>query len=75
MIAAKVYYMIDFFRRNGVSVKIRLTRMGTKKKPHYRVVVVDSRKKRDGAYIENVGVYHLVRQGSTSITYSEGPSE
>jgi len=41
-----------------VSVKIRLTRMGTKKKPFYRVVVVDSRKKRDGAYIENLGIYH-----------------
>jgi small subunit ribosomal protein S16 len=40
-----------------VSVKIRLTRVGTKKKPYYRVVVVDSRKKRDGAFIENVGVY------------------
>ena len=41
-----------------MSVKIRLTRMGTKKKPYYRLIVVDSRKKRDGAYIENVGVYH-----------------
>ncbi len=41
-----------------MSVKIRLTRMGTKKKPFYRVVVVDSRKKRDGAYIENLGIYH-----------------
>lgn len=41
-----------------MSVKIRLTRMGTKKRPYYRIVVVDSRKKRDGAYIENVGVYH-----------------
>ena len=40
-----------------MSVKIRLTRVGTKKKPYYRVVVVDSRKKRDGAFIENVGVY------------------
>ena len=55
--------MIEFFRRSGVSVKIRLTRMGTKKKPYYRIVVVDSRKKRDGAYIENVGVYHPLKKG------------
>ena len=38
-------------------VKIRLTRMGKKKQPTYRVVVVDSRKPRDGAYIEQIGRY------------------
>ena len=38
-------------------VKIRLTRMGKKKQPTYRVVVVDSRKPRDGAYIEQIGLY------------------
>ena len=38
-------------------VKIRLTRMGKKKQPSYRVVVVDSRKPRDGAYIEQIGRY------------------
>jgi len=40
-----------------MSVKIRLTRMGKKKQPSYRVVVVDSRKPRDGAYIEQIGFY------------------
>lgn len=40
-----------------MSVKIRLTRMGKKKQPSYRVVVVDSRKPRDGAYIEQIGRY------------------
>lgn len=40
-----------------MSVKIRLTRMGKKKQPSYRVVVVDSRKPRDGKYIEQIGRY------------------
>ena len=38
-------------------VKIRLTRMGKKKQPTYRVVMMDSRKPRDGAYIEQIGFY------------------
>jgi small subunit ribosomal protein S16 len=38
-------------------VKIRLTRMGKKKQPTYRVVVMDSRKPRDGKYIEQIGRY------------------
>ncbi len=38
-------------------VKIRLMRMGAKKNPHYRVVVVDARKKRSSDYIESLGYY------------------
>lgn len=38
-------------------VKIRLTRMGSKRNPHYRIVVVDSRKKRSSDYIEQIGYY------------------
>lgn len=41
-----------------MSVKIRLTRMGDKKSPFYRVVVTDSRKARDGAYIEKLGTFN-----------------
>jgi small subunit ribosomal protein S16 len=41
-----------------VAVKIRLKRMGKIRTPHYRVVVVDSRKKRDGRVIEEIGKYH-----------------
>ncbi len=37
---------------------IRLTRMGRKKKPFYRVIVTDSRKRRDGAWIESIGTYN-----------------
>jgi small subunit ribosomal protein S16 len=38
-------------------VKIRLTRIGKNKVPIYRVVVIDSKKARDGEYIEKVGHY------------------
>lgn len=38
-------------------VKIRLTRMGSKRNPHYRMVVVDARKKRSADYIEQIGYY------------------
>jgi small subunit ribosomal protein S16 len=41
-----------------VAVKIRLKRMGKVRAPHYRIVVVDSRKKRDGKVIEEIGLYH-----------------
>lgn len=37
---------------------VRLTRVGRKKKPFYRIVVTDSRKRRDGGYIENIGYYN-----------------
>lgn len=37
---------------------IRLTRMGRTKKPFYRIVVTDSRKKRDGGWIESIGYYN-----------------
>ena len=39
-------------------VKIRLTRMGAKKSPFYRVVVADSRYPRDGRFIEEIGYYN-----------------
>ncbi len=39
-------------------VKIRLKRMGTNKKPFYRVVVADSRSPRDGRFIEEIGYYN-----------------
>jgi len=38
-------------------VRIRLRRMGAKKRPFYRVVVADSRSPRDGRFIENIGRY------------------
>ena len=43
-------------------VKIRLKRMGMKKKPFYRLVVTDSRTPRDGRFIEEIGYYNPVSQ-------------
>ncbi len=40
-----------------MSVKIRLTRIGKKKNPFYRVVVADSKSPRDGKFIEEIGTY------------------
>jgi len=40
-----------------MSVKIRLSRHGGRKKPYYRIVVSDSRSPRDGKYLEQVGSY------------------
>ena len=54
-----------------MSVKIRLTRTGTKKRPYYRMVVVDSRKKRDGSYIENLGVYHPLEKEENEVKLNE----
>ena len=41
-----------------MAVKIRLARHGAKKRPYYRVVVADSRARRDGRFIEEVGRYN-----------------
>ena len=46
-------------------LKIRLTRVGSKKNPIYRVVVADSRSPRDGKFIEIVGRYNPQTQPST----------
>lgn len=43
-----------------MSTKIRLKRFGTKKRPYYRIVVMDSRNARDGRSIEEVGFYHPI---------------
>ena len=39
-------------------VKIRLTRRGAKKKPFYRIIVADSRRSRDGKFIDQIGTYN-----------------
>ena len=43
-------------------VKIRLKRMGMKKKPFYRIVVADSRFPRDGRFIEELGFYDPTKE-------------
>lgn len=44
-----------------MAVKMRLTRMGDKKNPFYRVVVADSRKSRDGEYVDLIGTYNPLK--------------
>ncbi len=41
-----------------MAVKIRLTRLGAKKAPFYRVIVADSRSPRDGRFIDQIGYYN-----------------
>lgn len=41
-----------------MAVKIRLSRIGKKKAPFYRIVAIDSRRKRDGQCIEDLGTYN-----------------
>lgn len=43
-----------------MAVKIRLSRIGKKNAPQYRIVAVDSRRKRDGAFLENLGTYNPI---------------
>ncbi len=45
-------------------VKIRLTRLGSHKKPFYRVIVADSRARRDGPFIEILGTYDPLKEPS-----------
>ena len=44
---------------------VRLTRMGRKKRPFYRIVVTDSRKRRDGGWIESIGYYNPLTEPET----------
>ncbi len=50
-----------------MALRIRLTRAGKKKSSFYRVVVADSRRPRDGAFVELVGHYSPGRSGSLSL--------
>ena len=47
-----------------MAVKIRLKRMGAKKKPFYRIIVADSRSPRDGRFIEEIGTYDPLKDPS-----------
>ena len=45
-----------------MAVKLRLKRMGAKKRPFYRIVAADSRSPRDGRFIEQVGYYNPIEE-------------
>jgi small subunit ribosomal protein S16 len=44
-----------------VAVRIRLKRIGAKKRPYYRIIVADSRAPRDGRFIESIGTYNPLK--------------
>ena len=50
-----------------MAVKLRLKRMGAKKRPFYRIVAIDSRTKRDGEYIKLVGTYSPLEDSKVNI--------
>jgi small subunit ribosomal protein S16 len=54
-----------------VSVKIRLKRFGSKKRPYYRIVVMDSRTARDGRAIEELGFYHPIEMEEKQLEIKE----
>ena len=54
-----------------MAVKIRLTRLGDKKSPFYRVVVADSRSPRDGKIIDQIGTYDPMTNPSTIVINKE----
>ena len=58
-----------------MSVKIRLTRTGSKKQPYYRIVVTDSRSPRDGKFIEKIGTYDPKTDPSTVLIDKEKAAE
>ena len=45
-----------------MAVKLRLKRMGAKKRPFYRIVAADSRSPRDGKFIEQIGYYNPIEE-------------
>jgi small subunit ribosomal protein S16 len=57
--------MIEDGGKHAVAVRMRLTRVGSKKNPIYRVVVADQRSPRDGRFIEIVGRYNPQTEPST----------
>lgn len=58
-----------------MAVKIRLKRVGAKKRPFYRIVVADSRSPRDGAFIDEIGFYNPTTEPTTLTINNEKAQE
>jgi small subunit ribosomal protein S16 len=54
-----------------MSVRIRLKRFGTKKRPYYRIVVMDQHSPRDGKTIDELGYYHPIEAEDKQIKFDE----
>jgi small subunit ribosomal protein S16 len=52
-----------------MSASIRLKKFGTKKRPYYRIVVIDKRSARDGKTIEELGFYHPIEAEEKQISF------
>jgi small subunit ribosomal protein S16 len=50
-----------------MAVKIRMSRVGKTNRPYWRIVAVDSRQKRDGAYLEHLGTYDPIKHTVISL--------
>jgi len=55
-----------------VGARIRLKKFGTKKRPYYRIVVMDNRAPRDGKTIEELGYYHPIEAEDRQIVFDAG---
>ena len=54
-----------------MAVKLRLTRMGATKRPSYRIVATDSRRPRDGQYLELIGTYMPIEKEENQVKINE----
>ncbi len=54
-----------------MSVKIRLKKFGAKKRPYYRIVVMDSRLAREGSTLEEIGIYHPIESEDKQVVIDE----
>ena len=52
-----------------MSARIRLKKFGSKKRPYYRIVVMDKRAPRDGMAIEELGYYHPIEAGDKQVAF------
>ncbi|MEW6564312.1 MAG: 30S ribosomal protein S16 [Spirochaetota bacterium] len=53
-----------------MSARIRLKKFGTKKRPYYRIVIMDSRAPRDGKTIDEVGIYHPIAAEGSQVSFN-----
>jgi len=58
-----------------MSATIRLKRFGTKKRPYYRIVVMDKQAPRDGKTIEELGYYHPIETEEKQINFDEAKAK
>jgi small subunit ribosomal protein S16 len=56
-------------KEDFMSARIRLKKFGTKKRPYYRIVVMDNRAPRDGKTIEELGYYHPIEAEEKQIVF------